>query len=163
MKELILTNTNKVIRDAFIEDDAIYFHYKPILSNAKYRDGDPRTLAMQPHGSNEVIGDILKNYIELMEHFDDIKIKVISDDNDDQCYISYHHWSNDKDKGETVSFDICLRDEYIIYTTKHEKPYLEYYDNGVYTATTDDVRVVGKAIIKTLEEQVLWYISSGIR
>ena len=31
MKELILTNTNKVIRDAFIEDDAIYFHYKPIL------------------------------------------------------------------------------------------------------------------------------------
>lgn len=87
----------------------------------------------------------------------------ITNDNDDQCYISYHHWSNDKDKGETVSFDICLRDEYIIYTTKHEKPYLEYYDNGVYTATTDDVRVVGKAITKTLEEQVLWYISSGIR
>lgn len=44
MKELILTNTNKVIRDAFIEDDAIYFHYKPILSNAKYRDGDHVTL-----------------------------------------------------------------------------------------------------------------------
>lgn len=87
----------------------------------------------------------------------------ITNDNDDQCYISYHHWSNDKDKEETVSFDICLRDEYIIYTTKHEKPYLEYYDNGVYTATTDDVWVVGKAITKTLEEQVLWYISSGIR
>lgn len=87
----------------------------------------------------------------------------ITNDNDDQCYISYHHWADDKDKEETVSFDICLRDEYIIYTTKHEKPYLEYYDNGVYTATTDDVRVVGKAITKTLEEQVLWYISSGIR
>ena len=87
----------------------------------------------------------------------------ITNDNDDQCYISYHHWYNDKDKEETVSFDICLRDEYIIYTTKHEKPYLEYYDNGVYTATTDDVWVVGRAIVKTLEEQVLWYISSGIR
>lgn len=88
---------------------------------------------------------------------------LISDDNDDQCYISYHHWYGNKDTDEKVSFDICLRDIYIIYTTVHEKPYLEYYDNGVYTATTDDVRVVGKAITKTLEEQVLWYISSGIR
>lgn len=87
MKELILTNTNKVIRDAFIEDDAIYFHYKPILNNAKYRDGDPRILAMQPHGSNEVIGDIFKNFVELMEHFDDVLIKVVCDDSDPRFYL----------------------------------------------------------------------------
>lgn len=87
MKELILTNTNKVIRDAFIEDDAIYFHYKPILSNAKYRDGDPRILAMQPHGSNEVIGDIFKNFVELMDHFDDVLIKVVCDDSDPRFYL----------------------------------------------------------------------------
>lgn len=87
----------------------------------------------------------------------------ITNDNSEQCYISYHHWYNDKDKDEKVSFDICLNNTYITYTTEHEKPYLEYHDNGVYTATTDDVWVVGRAIVKTLEEQVLWYISSGIR
>lgn len=87
---------------------------------------------------------------------------LISDDDNDQCYISFHHWSDKRDIVEKVSIDIHLRDVYIVYTTEHDKPYLEYYDHGVYTATTDDVWVVGKAITNTLEEQVLWYISSGI-
>lgn len=88
---------------------------------------------------------------------------LISDDNDAQRYISYHHWADDKDKDKKMSFDININDEYITYVDEHNTPYLGYYDNGIYTATTDDVRVVGKAIIRTLEEQVLWYISSGIR
>lgn len=87
---------------------------------------------------------------------------LITDDNG-RCYISYYHWSTNKGVNEKVSLDISLHDEYIVYTTEDDEPYLEYYDHGVYTATTKDVRVVGKAITKTLEEQVLWYISSGIR